>query len=102
MWHAGEGISAGDLKPSQRLRSLSARRMGIHAMESFPVSLSVSMPRLEELSLPETPEMFAPWVSGAAAVGVGPPRGAPPFPAVRRLNVATTRLVLDPSAGVCL
>lgn len=100
VWHpAGPPVELG---PSQRLQSLPhVRRMSMHHMRPVLVSLWLPMPRLEELDLPETPEMFAPFVTRAVALGV---RGsavctAPPFPALRRLSVATTALLVNPAAG---
>ena len=89
----GQGF---DLVPTKRLPSLPhVRRMRACLDEGTMARFSLPMPRLEELTLPETPEMFAPIVS--RAVGLVPPSNArsQPFPALRRLSVTTIGLVLN-------
>jgi hypothetical protein len=70
------------------------RRLKMCVDDSTLFGLALPMPCLEELSVPEEPEMFAPFVS--SAVGLFPSRGPPLLPALRRLRVATKRLILAP------
>ena len=87
----GQGF---DLVPTKRLASLPhVRRMRARLDEGTMARFSLPMPRLEQLTLPETPEMFAPVVS--RAVGLVAPSNArtAPFPALRRLSVTTRALV---------
>lgn len=93
----GQGF---DLVPTKRLASLPhVRRMRARLDEGTMARFSLPMPRLEELTLPETPEMFAPIVS--RAVGLVPPSNArsQPFPVLRRLSVTTRALVLHTSTS---
>lgn len=69
-WHP-QSLQPVALEASQRLPSLPhVRRMRTSVANRTMVSLSLPMPRLEELTLPEVPEMFAPFVTRAVALGV--------------------------------
>ena len=88
-----------NLAPTKRLPSLPhVRRMEVTLDERSMARLSLPMPRLEELTLPATPEMFAPPVPRATAF-IPASNGAVPFPALRRLSVTAIALIIDGSTG---
>ena len=97
VWHSGGRPI--NLVPTKRLPSLPhVRRMVVTLDARSMARLSLPMPNLEELTLPETPEMFAPLVPRAVAL-VPTDNGAVPFPALRRLSVAAIALVMAASTG---
>lgn len=76
--------------------------------EGTHITVALPMPALEELLIPEVPEMFAPFVamrvavgSPAASAGTGAgrqPQLQPAFPSLRRLRVVARVLKLEPAA----
>lgn len=97
VWHS-RGSRPVELLASRRLASLPhVRSMEMSLMDRTMASLSLPMPSLEELRLPEVPEMFAPIVTRGVALGVQG-RGVP-YPRLRRLSVASTAVILNPAAG---
>lgn len=91
-----------DLMSTKRLPSLPhVRRMRVRLDQDTMARFSLPMPLLEELALPETPEMFAPFVSRAVALVPANHAMSPPFPALRRLSVTTTALILNSQSSEC-
>lgn len=87
-------------KPSKQLPSLPhVRRMRVRLQKNGQARFSLPMPRLEQLTLPEAPSMPAPEVSYSVVLQQAPMTRHQPFPALRRLSVATKYLSWDISTS---
>lgn len=94
-WHSIAGQSV-TLRSGERLPTLHhVRRMCVRLMVGASLDLKLHMPRLEELTVPAVPEMFAPIVPQSVKLCCGyNPEHYRPFPLLRRLSVAAKELEL--------
>ena len=94
------GVTSFNLVPGKRLSSLPhVRRMRVRLDGSTMGRFSLPMPRLEELSLPETKKNFAPLAAYCVWVSQARNARSAPFPALRRLSVTTAALVWHTSTS---
>ncbi|KAI7843344.1 hypothetical protein COHA_003041 [Chlorella ohadii] len=97
------GVTSFNLVPGKRLSSLPhVRRMRVRLDGSTMGRFSLPMPRLEELSLPETRKNFAPLAAYCVWVSQARNARSAPFPALRCLSVTTAALVWHTSTMLAL